>query len=61
MFGRASDEEGLRLILAFFSIMEPDKRNEVVELAERLAEQSQVVPGVSHFSMLPTRLLKKSS
>lgn len=32
--GRASDEEGLRLMLAFFTIDDPAKRRRLIELAE---------------------------
>jgi hypothetical protein len=32
--GRASDEEGLRLMLAFFTIDDPAKRRQLIELAE---------------------------
>jgi quinol monooxygenase YgiN len=52
MVGRASDEEALRLVIAFYCIMEPDKRAEVLALAERLAKESRVVDGVTHFLML---------
>jgi hypothetical protein len=32
--GRASDEEGLRLMLAFFTIDDPAKRRQLIGLAE---------------------------
>lgn len=33
----ASDEEALRLVVAFYCIMEPDKRDEVLGMAQRYA------------------------
>lgn len=33
----SSDEDALRLVLAFYCIMEPDKRDEVMALAQRYA------------------------
>lgn len=60
MLGRASDEEGLRLMIAFFSIMEPDKRDELLRLAESLATRSAVVDGVTHFTMLAHRALPET-
>jgi hypothetical protein len=39
-FGGAADAEGLRLMKAFFHITEPDRRREVIALAEKLAEQA---------------------
>ena len=38
--GDSSDAEGLRLMQAFFHITEPDRRREVIELAERLVKRS---------------------
>jgi hypothetical protein len=35
--GRASDEEGLRLMLAFFTIDDPAKRRRLIALAESFA------------------------
>jgi len=49
MLGRASDEEALRLTVAFYCIMEPERRAQVLELAERLAAQSAQVEGLTHF------------
>jgi hypothetical protein len=34
-FGRASDDEAIRLVTAFLQISEPERRLEIVELAER--------------------------
>lgn len=39
-FGRASDEEGLRLIVAYLSIKDPALRSEIMELAEAYAKMS---------------------
>lgn len=36
VFGRASDEESLRLMTAFLQISDADRRKSVVELAELL-------------------------
>jgi hypothetical protein len=52
MVGRASDDDALKLVVAFYCIMEPEKRAEVVALAERFARESQVVEGCSHYLML---------
>jgi len=46
-FGGAADAEGLRLMKAFFHITEPDRRREVIALAEKLAEQARLVLPVS--------------
>ena len=50
--GRPSDREALRMILAFCSIMEPERRAELLHRAEQYAAQSEVVAGVTHFSLL---------
>ena len=52
MLGRPSDEEALRLAVAFYCIMEPEKRAEILQLAETFAKQSQVVDGCTHFLLL---------
>jgi len=52
MLGRASDEDAQKLVVAFYCIMEPDKRSELLHLAERYAKESQVVEGYAHFLML---------
>jgi hypothetical protein len=39
--GHASDAEGLRLMRAFFHITDPDRRREVIALAEKLAMRSR--------------------
>jgi hypothetical protein len=60
MNGRASDEEALRLVIAFYCIMEPEKRAEVLTLVERLARESQVVEGTTHFLMLDQKISSNS-
>ncbi|MET0675036.1 MAG: hypothetical protein ABW175_04495 [Bradyrhizobium sp.] len=50
--GRPSDEDAVRLTLAFYCILEPDKRRSVMALAEQLAKESQRVDGVTHFTDL---------
>lgn len=37
---RATDDEALRLVLAFYCIMEPEKRDALLALAERYASSS---------------------
>lgn len=37
-FGRASDEEGLRLMVAYFCIQDPALRCEIMKLAETYAQ-----------------------
>jgi hypothetical protein len=39
-FGRASDDEALKLIVAFFQIHEPERRQQVLALAKRFERQS---------------------
>jgi len=41
--GYASDETALKLVLAFYCIMEEEKRNQVLALAQRYAAQSNTV------------------
>lgn len=48
--GRPTDEDAVRLSLAFYCILEPDKRRSVLALAERLAKESRRVDGVTHFT-----------
>jgi hypothetical protein len=52
MLGRPSDEEALRLVVAFYCIMEPDKRAELLRLAVRYAEASPVVEGYTHYLLM---------
>jgi hypothetical protein len=52
---RPSDEETLKLVLAFLCIMEPEKRAELRALVEKYAAESRgVVPSVE-----PTNTTKK--
>jgi hypothetical protein len=37
------DQDAVRLMLAFYCILEPEKRAELLALAERYASQSEVV------------------
>ena len=39
--GRASDQEGLRLMLAYLQISDPALRKQVIRLAEKLAGHPQ--------------------
>jgi hypothetical protein len=48
-FGRASDDEGLRLVLAFFKVGDPRQRKLIIDLAETFAEASQAhLPLLEH-------------
>jgi hypothetical protein len=49
---RPSNDDALRLVTAFFCIMEPEKRAELLALTERYASTSQPVDGITHFLML---------
>jgi hypothetical protein len=40
-FGRASDEEALRIVLAYLKINDPERRKEIMTLAEAYAEASE--------------------
>lgn len=55
MLGRPSDEEALRLVLAFYCITEPEKRLAISSLAEQLARDSEPVGGMTHFKLLETK------
>ena len=55
MTGRPFDQEALRLVLAFYCIMEPERRAEVLALAEELARTSQIVEGYAHFREMQTK------
>ncbi|MFT4115585.1 hypothetical protein [Bradyrhizobium sp.] len=50
-YGRPSDDEALKLVVAFYCIMEPDRRSEVLALAEKYAKESRVVDGATHYLM----------
>jgi quinol monooxygenase YgiN len=52
MLGRPSEEEALKLVVAFHCIMEPEKRAELLMLAENYAKASAVVEGCTHYLML---------
>jgi hypothetical protein len=52
---RPSDEETLKLVLAFLCIMEPEKRAELLALVEKYAAESQ---GAAP-SAQPTNIIKK--
>jgi quinol monooxygenase YgiN len=40
------------MVVAFYCIMEPEKRAELIQLAEAFAAKSQVVEGCTHFLLL---------
>jgi hypothetical protein len=50
--GRPSDEEALTLTLSFYCILEPDKRMQVLALAQQFARESRRVDGFTHFTDL---------
>ncbi|WP_338690781.1 hypothetical protein V5279_29970 [Bradyrhizobium sp. 26S5] len=52
MLERPSEEEALKLAIAFFCILEPDRRAEVLALAEKYAREAPVVADRVHFSLL---------
>lgn len=52
MLCRPSDDDALQLVVAFYCIMEPEKRNEILRLAERYAKESQTVQGFTHYLLL---------
>jgi hypothetical protein len=52
VLGRPTDQEALRVVVAFCCIMEPEKRAEVLRLAELFATWSQTVDGCTHFLLL---------
>jgi hypothetical protein len=43
-FGRASDKEALQLVLSFLQITDPDRRAEVVALANRYQRECPSLP-----------------
>jgi hypothetical protein len=43
-FGRASDEEALKMVVAYLSINEPERRREIFELAEKYALETKAPP-----------------
>lgn len=56
MLGRPDDQEAPRLTLAFYCIMEPEKRAIILSLAEQFARTSQSVKGCVHFLLLDDSL-----
>lgn len=58
--GRPPDEDAIRLTLAFYCILEPDKRHSVLALAERLAKESKRIDGVTHFTDLDANTEQKA-
>lgn len=46
-FGRASDEEALKMVVTYLTINEPVRRREMFELAEKCAKEA-AAPPVSH-------------
>ena len=46
---RASDEEALKLTVAFYCILEPDRRAELLALAVKNAKESARVEGITHY------------
>jgi hypothetical protein len=44
--GRASDEEALKMVVTYLSINEPERRREILELAEKFAKET-VAPSIS--------------
>jgi len=47
--GRAPDDQALKLTVAFYCIMEPEHRAEILALAERRARGSARIDGVTHY------------
>jgi hypothetical protein len=43
-FGRASDEEALKIVVAYLSINEPERRREIFDLAEKYAKETKAPP-----------------
>lgn len=53
--GRASDQEGLRLMLAYLQIPDPELRKQIVRLAERFAGHPQptLIPTIAQDNVEP--------
>ncbi|MEH2471900.1 hypothetical protein V1281_006912 [Nitrobacteraceae bacterium AZCC 2161] len=49
--GRASDAEGLRMMLAFFNIDDPRQRLRLIELAEAFARGAPLASGESALAL----------
>ncbi|KZD21417.1 hypothetical protein A4A58_13680 [Tardiphaga robiniae] len=43
-FGRASDEEALKMVVTYLTINEPERRREIFELAEKYAKKTCAPP-----------------
>lgn len=43
-FGRASDEEALKMVVTYLTINEPERRREIFELAEKYAKETAAPP-----------------
>ncbi|WP_211908011.1 hypothetical protein [Tardiphaga alba] len=43
-FGRASDAEALKMVVAYLSINEPERRREIFLLAEKYAKETAALP-----------------
>jgi hypothetical protein len=56
---QSRDNEALRLGLAFYCIMEPDKRQLIVDLAESYARDSPAIEGQPNFKVLSNRRASK--
>jgi glutamate racemase len=50
--GRPTEAEALRMVVAFYCIMEPELRARLINLAEDFAMRSPVVEGCTHFMLL---------
>jgi antitoxin component of MazEF toxin-antitoxin module len=53
MLGQPSPEEALKLVVTFYCIMEPERRRELMDLAEKYAMASPEVEGIPHFRVMP--------
>ena len=52
MIDRPSDYDVLSFVIAFFCIMEPERRAELLALTERYATSSEAVDGIPHYSTI---------
>jgi hypothetical protein len=57
----ARDEEALKLVLAFYCILESDKRSEVLSLAKRYATESRAADRHTHFPTVDPSAVRKLS
>ena len=53
--GRASDQEGLRLMLAYLQIPDPELRKQIIRLTEKLAghPQPMLIPNLAQDNVGP--------